>query len=142
MRVHFVDGEITTLYPSIGSPLAVDHGQLVDGRSWAGGRRALSRKGNFLSTCISHGPCFRGLGSPSPALMISAVLPSVVAEAALVTSARQPMAGRLSLVAAVVSTVLLAAEVPAADVERPRAPAAGQLVERNGVHPAARTDRN
>jgi hypothetical protein len=138
------------LYVSIRSPLAGDR-HLVNGGDWAAGRRALSRNGNFFSTCISHSLGFRGLvhrvgyrglRDPPFPLMLSAVLPPIIAEAALVASAREPMAGCLGLSAAVHTTVLLPAEVPSADMERPRAPAADQLVEKNGVHPAARMDRN
>src|SRR5262249_10720708 len=59
-RVHFADGDSTSLYDSIGSPLAGGYEHVVDAHRLTAERGAFSAKCNFSATFIRYSPFFRG----------------------------------------------------------------------------------
>ena len=91
------------------------------------GHAAFRTRRNFLPTRISQRPCFsvlrRALESP-----FSTVLPSVLAEAPLIASARSPVTSSVGFLATDLAAVLVPAVVAPADEEPNEAPPARQLV--------------
>jgi hypothetical protein len=87
---------------------------------------------------------FRSLGSSTIcALQLSPVTPPGFSQAPVVPSARLPAPCGPRLRAAQLPAVLLTAIVTTADVERPQAPQARQLVRGGArVHPTARMNKN
>jgi hypothetical protein len=144
IRVRLLDGMSVTVYRSIWVSPAVARGRAHRRRHRIARHPEVSLSSNFFETHIRHNSSPRRLPPRHVrALVGPVILPPLLA--CLVLGVRRPACPRRAQEAALLSAVLLAAEISPANVEPAPAPAAAQLVKTEvgvWIHPFARTDRN